>query len=109
MTRQRAAVINRARELSNRSRRRFDRAARRAADLIVSQYPRTLGVMVDGSVGRGEPLPYSDVDIMVVTKGGRTPGWYSYFDGGIHVAIGFVTLKEFKGPIGNRREFFWIS
>jgi hypothetical protein len=64
--------------------------------------------MVNGSVGRGEPLPYSDVDIMVVTKGGRTPGWFSYFDGGIHVAIGFVTLKEFKEPIDNRREFFWI-
>ena len=108
MTRQRRAVANRARELSRQSRRRFNRAAHRAANLVVSQYPRALGVVVDGSVGRGEPLPYSDVDIMVVTKGGRTPGWFSYFDGGIHVAIGFVTLKEFKEPIGNRREFFWI-
>jgi len=107
MTRKREAVTNRARELSGQSRRRFSRATRRAADLIVSQYPRTLGVVVNGSVGRGEPLPYSDVDIMVVTKGGRTPGWFSYFDGGIHIAIGFETLREFKAPMGGR-EFFWI-
>jgi len=108
MTKQRKAVVDHAREPSDQLKRRFVRAARRAADLVVSRYPRALGVVVTGSVGRGEPLPYSDVDIMVVTKGGRTPGWFSYFDGGIHIAIGFVTLREFKAPIGNRREFFWI-
>jgi len=68
MTRLREAVTDRARELSNQSRRRFDRVARRAADLIMSRYPRTLGVVVNGSVGRGEPLPYSDVDIMPIKR-----------------------------------------
>jgi hypothetical protein len=108
MTKQRKAVDNRARGPSDQLKRRFDRAAHRAADLVVSRYPRALGVVVNGSVGRGEPLPYSDVDILAVTKGGRTPGWFSYFDDGIHIAVGFVTLRGFRAPIGNRREFFWI-
>jgi len=75
--------------------------------MISSKYPRVIGVTVDGSVGRGEPLPYSDIDVLAIVRGGRTPGWFSYFDDDLHVTIGFVSLKEYGEMSKTRRDFFW--
>lgn len=62
---------------------------------------------MDGSVGRNDPLPHSDIDLLVITKGGRKPDWFSYFDCGIHVTVGFKTLREYRDSDFHHRYFFW--
>lgn len=86
-------------------RKHFDAVARRAAQRIQAQYPRTLAIGVDGSVGRGWPMPYSDVDIYVIMPPGRRPAPIYYFDDGCYVGIGFNILHKDKSPSGI--DFFW--
>ncbi len=76
--------------------RRFDAIVRRATRQIVAGYPRTLAIVVDGSVGRGDDGPYRDVDILAVTKPGPTPTWFSYFDDGIFGTVDFTTVKRYR-------------
>jgi len=87
--------------------RRFDAIVRRATGQIVAGYPRTLAIVVDGSVGRGDYGPYSDVDILAITKPGPTPKWFSYFDVGIFVTVGFPTVKRYRNPNERDEGFYW--
>lgn len=92
-------------------RKHFDTVVRRAAKRVLSRYPRTLAIGVDGSVGRGHPMPYSDLDIFVIMPPGRRPAPMSYFDNGCLVGVGFNTLSK-KGKVGLSTQakgidFFW--
>src|SRR5437879_3134842 len=46
----------------------FDEATRRAVALVRREYPNGIGVMVHGSVARGEPGPFSDIDRVDMTR-----------------------------------------
>lgn len=87
--------------------RRFDAILRRATDRIVAWYPRTLAIVVDGSVGRGDYGPCSDVDILAITKPGPTPKWFSHFDDGIFVTVGFTTVKRYRNPNEPDEGVYW--
>jgi len=92
-------------------RKHFATVARRAAKRVLAQYPNTLAIAVDGSVGRDRPLPYSDVDIFVIMPPGRRPTPISYFDSGCLVGVGFNTFNK-KGKVGlptsaKGIDFFW--
>ncbi len=87
--------------------RRFDAILRRATRQIVAGYPRTLAIVVDGSVVRGHYGPYRDVDILAVTKPGPTPTWFSYFDDGIFVTVDFTTVKRYRNPNERHEGFYW--
>src|SRR3990172_3730525 len=92
-------------------RKNFATVARRAARRVLAQYPNTLAIGVDGSVGRGRPLPYSDVDIFVIMPPGRRPAPISYFDSGCFVGVGFNTFSK-EGKVGLSTsvkgiDFFW--
>src|SRR3989304_6121731 len=79
---------------------------RPAARDILEAYPRVLGIFLDGSVGRGEPGPYSDIDLLVVVRG-RPPRWFSRLDSGILVTVGFLTTAKYRGALRNPQEFLW--
>src|SRR2546425_13125371 len=68
----------------------FDEATRRAVALVRREHPNVIGVMVHGSVARGEPGPFSDIDLVAVTRRGRKPSGVSYFDGDIYVGVGVL-------------------
>ncbi len=57
-------------------------------------YPNVVAIAVDGSVGRGNPFPYSDVDVFALVKSGRRPGSLYYLDEGCYVGIGFLPVKQ---------------
>ena len=88
-------------------RRRFDAAADRAVRRILRKYSNILGIIVDGSVGRGSPSPHSDVDLLAITKSRRRPDPFSYFDENIYIGIGFLTLKQYSDQAKRLRQFYW--
>jgi predicted nucleotidyltransferase len=94
-------------EASGERRKRYDEAARRAASFVKQEYPHLAGIMIQGSVARREPGPFSDIDIIAVTHQRRKPAEFSFFEGDIYVPVGFRTVaeleKEFKDPM----QFFW--
>jgi predicted nucleotidyltransferase len=71
------------------------------------EFPNVIGVMVHGSVARGEPGPFSDIDLEVVTGRGKKPAEFSYFDGGIYVGVGFLRVAELEREFGDPKMFFW--
>jgi predicted nucleotidyltransferase len=75
--------------------------------LVRREYPNVIGVMVHGSVARGEPGPFSDIDLVAVTSRGRKPSEFSYFDGDIYVGVGFLRVKELEREFGDPQAFFW--
>jgi len=85
----------------------FDEATRRAVALVRREYPNVIGVMVHGSAARGEPGPFSDIDLVAVTGRGRKPSEFSYFDGDIYVGVGFLRVKELEMEFGDPKAFFW--
>ena len=91
----------------NQLKRKYDATARRAASIVRREHPDLVGILVHGSVARGEPGPYSDIDMVAVTGSRRRkPSEYSFFDRDIYVGVGFLSVaveKEFKDP----KEFFW--
>jgi len=89
-----------------RTPRRHEVIARRASRDILETYPRVLGVFLDGSVGRGEPGPYSDIDLMVIVRG-KPPRWFSRLDSGILVTVGFSTPAKYRAALRNPQEFLW--
>ena len=107
MARRGADGSGEARKGNDLLRKHFNALAQRAAKLVKDEYPRVIGVIVDGSVGRGEPLPHSDIDILAIVEGGRTPRWYSYMDGGLQVGIGFLTARQYARPEQDPQRFFW--
>src|SRR2546427_1452826 len=80
----------------------FDEATRRAMVLVRREHPNVIGVLVHGSVARGEPGPFSDIDLVAVTSQGKKPSEFSYFDGDIYVGVGFLRVagleREFSDP-----------
>src|SRR2546425_1010293 len=85
----------------------FDEATRRAVALVRREYPNVIGMMVHGSVARGEPGPFSDIDLVAVTGRGRKPSEFSYFDGDIYVGVGFLRVRELEREFGDPKAFFW--
>src|SRR5438445_9214508 len=71
------------------------------------EYPGVICVLVHGSVARGEPGPFSDVDMLAVIKSGKKPSDFSYFDGDIHVGIGFLKIGELEKEFTDPKAFFW--
>ena len=85
----------------------FDEATRRAVALVRREHPNVIGVMVHGSVARGEPGPFSDIDLVAVTRWGRKPSEFSYFDRDIYVGVGFLRVKELEREFSDPNAFFW--
>ena len=86
--------------------RRYDEIARRAASYLRQEYPGLLGILVHGSVARGEPGPFSDIDMVAVTNR-RKPSPFSYFDEGIYVGVDFQSLRHLQDEFTSPVEFFW--
>jgi predicted nucleotidyltransferase len=87
--------------------RLFDEATRRAVVLVKREYPHVIALMVHGSVARGEPGPFSDIDLVAVTGRGKKPSEFSYFDGDIYVGVGFLRVRELEGEFSDPKAFFW--
>jgi len=85
----------------------FDEAANRAATFVRREYPNLVGVLVHGSVARGEPGPFSDIDLVVVKGRGKRPSPFSYFDGGIYVGVGFLRVADLEKEFSDPKAFFW--
>ncbi len=67
-----------------------------------------MGVLVHGSVARGEPGLFSDIDMLAVTKNRRKkPSEFSYFDGNIYVGVGFLSVAELEKEFADPKTFFW--
>jgi len=88
-------------------RRCYDEAANRAASFVRREYPHLAGILVHGSVARGEPGPFSDIDMLGVTNQKRKPADFSFFDGDIYVGVGFLSLAELEREFTDPRAFFW--
>jgi predicted nucleotidyltransferase len=87
--------------------KRYDEAARRAASFVRGEYPHLAGILVHGSVARGEPEPFSDIDLVAVTWQRRKPSEFSYFDGEIYIGVGFLSVAELEKEFKDPRKFFW--
>ncbi len=88
-------------------RRCYDEAANRAASFVRREYPHLAGILVHGSVARGEPGPFSDIDMLGVTNRKKKPADFSYFDGDIYVGVGFLSVAELEKEFTDPRAFFW--
>ena len=88
-------------------RERYNEAAERASSRARKEFPGFLGIFVHGSVARGEPGPFSDIDMVCVTGQNRKPLEYSFFDGDIYVGMGFLTVTELKEEFSDPKRFFW--
>ena len=87
--------------------RLFDETTQRAVVLVRRDHPDLVGVLVHGSVARGEPGPFSDIDLVAVTSRGRKPSEFSYFDGDIYVGVSFLRGAELEREFGDPKAFFW--
>ena len=88
-------------------RRRHDQATVRAAVLARREHPNVIGIFVHGSVPRGEPGPFSDIDLVAVTSQRKKPSEFSYFDGDIYVGVGFLSIAELEKEFTDPKAFFW--
>lgn len=88
-------------------RRRYNEAARVAASCVKREHPSLVGILVHGSVARGKPGPFSDIDILAVTYSKRKPSEFSYFDGEIYVGVGFLSIAELEKEFTDPKAFFW--
>ncbi len=91
----------------NELNRVYGETTRRAVVLVKREYPNVIGVLVHGSVARGEPGPFSDIDLLVVTSRGKKPSEFSYFDGDIYVGVGFLRVAELEKEFSDPKAFFW--
>jgi predicted nucleotidyltransferase len=81
---------------------RFKTILQRANSRILKENPSVLGIILDGSVGRGDMGPYSDVDIIVLTKPKSNLRKLFYFDDGVQVDVWFMGIDSYdKKPKGN--------
>ena len=88
-------------------RRCYDEAANRASSFVRREYPHLAGILVHGSVARGEPGPFSDIDMLGVTNRKKKPADFSYFDRDIYVGVGFLSVAELEKEFTDPRAFFW--
>ncbi len=91
----------------NELRKSFDEAVDRATSYVRREYPNLVGVLVHGSVARGEPGPFSDIDLLAVISRGKKPSEFSYFDGGIYVGVGFLRVADLEREFRDPKGFFW--
>jgi len=91
----------------NQLKLRYDAAANRAASFVRREHPHLAGILVHGSVARGEPGPFSDIDMLGVTNRKRKPSDFSYFDGDIYVGVGFLSVAALENEFTDPRTFFW--
>jgi predicted nucleotidyltransferase len=87
--------------------RLFDETTQRAVVLVRRDYANVIGMLVHGSVARGEPGPFSDIDLVAVTSRGKKPSEFSYFDGDMYVGVGFLRVAELEREFGDPKAFFW--
>ena len=71
------------------------------------EFPHLVGILVHGSVARGEPEPFSDIDMVAVTGQRKKPSEFSYFDGDIYVGVGFRSVEDLEKEFSHPEEFFW--
>ena len=88
-------------------RRCYDQAAIKAASLVRREHPNVIGIFVHGSVARGEPGPFSDIDLVAVTSQRRKPSEFSYFDRDIYVGVGFQSVADLNKEFTDPKRFFW--
>jgi predicted nucleotidyltransferase len=92
----------------NQLKRQYDEPARRAASIVKREHPDLVGILVHGSVARGEPGPHSDIDMVAVTgPGKKKPSEYSFFDGDVYVGVGFLSVAELEKEFKDPNKFFW--
>ena len=63
--------------------------------------------MVQGSVARGESGPFSDIDLVGVTRTRKKPAEFSYFDENIYIPVGFVSVADLEKEFRDSKQFFW--
>lgn len=90
-------------------RKEYDEAASRAASTARREFPNLTGIFVHGSVARGEPGPFSDIDMVCVTGSERKPAEFSYFDKNIYVGVGFLSVAELEKEFTDPNSFFWAK
>jgi predicted nucleotidyltransferase len=71
------------------------------------EYPGLVGIQVHGSVARGEPGPFSDIDMVCVVGRGKKPSEFSFFDGEIYVGVGFLSVDHLEKEFEDPKAFFW--
>ncbi len=91
-------------DLSNRLVERMRTVARSLADSLVIRFgDRIEGIMVQGSVARGDVHESSDVDMVVFIAGGDRLGYGSvcetFRDSGIGVDVDYVSLDRVAGEL----------
>ena len=91
----------------NKLSRAFDETGNRAESYVRREYPDLIGVLVHGSVARREPGPFSDIDVLAVTKRRKKPSGFSYFDRDIYVGVGFLRVAELEKEFTDPKAFFW--
>ncbi len=87
--------------------KRYDEAVGRAVSLVKREFPNLVGIQVHGSVARGEPGPFSDIDLLCVYSQHRKPSDFSYFDGDIYVGVGFLPISALEKEFTDPKSFFW--
>jgi len=87
--------------------RRYDEALFRAVSRVKKEHPSLVGIQVHGSVARGEPGPFSDIDLLCVYGQHMKPHDFSYFDGDIYVGVGFLTVSALEKEFTDPKSFFW--
>jgi predicted nucleotidyltransferase len=88
-------------------RRRYDEALFRAVSRVRKEHPNLVGIQVHGSVARGEPGPFSDIDLLCVYGRHRKPSDSSYFDGDIYVGVGFLQVSALEKEFTDPKSFYW--
>ena len=81
-------------------RKRFNKALNHARENILKKDPNVLGIIVNGSVARGDQGPYSDIDIIALTKPKSKLKKFFYFDDNIQVDIWFMAIDKYSTPKG---------
>jgi len=87
--------------------KRYEDALSRAVLLMRRENPRLVGIQVHGSVARGEPGPFSDIDLLGIYETGKKPVQFSYFDGDIYVGMGFLPVSRLKKEFKDTESFYW--
>jgi predicted nucleotidyltransferase len=81
--------------------KRFEEVLQRAKARILKENPNVIGIIVDGSVARGDQGPYSDIDIIALTKPKSKLKKLFYFDDRIQIDIWFMAIDSYdKAPEG---------
>ena len=87
--------------------KRYGDAVGHAVSLVRGEFPNLVGIQVHGSVARGDPGPFSDIDLLGVYDHGKKPHDFSYFDRGIYVGVGFLTVAALRKEFSDAKSFFW--